>query len=414
MSVTLSLIIIFICIIGEAFFSGSEIALTSIDKIKIRHRAQEGSHAARMINRMLKTPEKILGTTLLGTNVFTVTNTTVAASMFYKLLGPPGISISLITMAFVNWIFCEIVPKSIFQQLAEKILPKTIYVLKFFYYLFFPVVWFFSTIASLLTSILQGGGAGKQNSFVSRNELKSMMEMKHSKSDVKPGEKQMISKMLDFNEIEVGEIFNHLSNVAAINRDATVAEAIDKFKNTKHRRLPVYKNRIDKIIGIINSFDIMAEDRNKKVKFYVRQAFYVPPSKKIAELLEELQTNGRNMAIVVDEFGGAEGIITIEDILEEVVGEIEDEYDRKKRRYRITSDGAIILDAHIELDIINSELDLDLPEGDYETVAGLVSNYFRRIPQDGESIEIDNYKIKVLKANQRSVLKIKIKEIDKD
>lgn len=408
------MIIIFICILGEAFFSGSEIALTSLDKIKMRHKAQEGNHAAKMINKLLKTPEKILGTTLLGTNVFTITNTTVAASMFYKLLGPPGISVSLITMAFVNWIFCEIVPKSIFQQLSDKIVPKTIYALKFFYYLFFPIVWLFSTAASFLTTILQGGKRAKQNTFVSRNELKNMMKMKHSKSDVKPGEKQMISKMLDFNEIEVGEIFNHLSNVAAISRDATVAEAINKFKNTKHRRLPVYKNRVDRIIGILNSFDIMAEDRNKKIKFFVRPAFYVPLSKKIAELLEELQTNGRNMAIVVDEFGGAEGIITIEDILEEVVGEIEDEYDRQKRRYRITEDDAIILDAHIELDIVNSELDLDLPEGDYETVAGLVSHYFRRIPQDGESIEIEDYKIEVLKANQRSVLKIKIKEIDEE
>jgi len=414
MTVTLSLIIIFICIIGEAFFSGSEIALVSVDKIRMRHEAQEGNHSAKMITEMIKSPEQILGTTLLGTNVFTVTNTTVAASMFYNLLGPPGITVSLITMAFVNWIFCEIVPKSIFQQLSDEITPKIIYILKFFYYLFFPFVWFFSTVASLLTNILQGGKAGERNTFVSRNELKRLMHMKHSKSDVKPGEKRMISKMLDFNEIEVGEIFNHLSNVAAISRDATVEEAIGKFEQTKHRRLPVYKQRIDKIIGIINSFDIMGEDKNNKVKFYVRPAFYVPPSKKIAALLEELQTNGRNMAIVVDEFGGAEGIITIEDILEEVVGEIEDEYDRKKRRYRITEEGAIVLDAHIELDIVNSELDLDLPEGDYETLAGLVSHHFRRIPQDGESIQVDNYMIEVMKANQRSVLKIKIKEIDED
>ncbi|HMA62910.1 MAG TPA: hemolysin family protein [bacterium] len=412
MSVAASLIIILICVIGEAFFSGSEIALVSVDKIKMRHQAQQGQSAAQLITKTIKSPEKILGTTLLGTNVFTATNTTVAASMFYKLLGPPGITVSLITMAFVNWIFCEIVPKSVFQQLSDKITPKIIYPLKFFYYLFFPVVWFFTTVAGFLTTILQGGKADQDNTFVSRNELKSLMKMKHSKSDVKPGEKQMISKMLDFNEIEVGEIFNHLSNVAAISRDSTVEEAIQKFKNTKHRRLPVYKNRIDKIVGIINSFDIMAEDKNKKIKFYVRPAFYVPPSKKIAVLLEELQTNGRNMAIVVDEFGGAEGIITIEDILEEVVGEIEDEYDRQKRRYRITEDGAFILDAHIELDIINSELELDLPEGDYETLAGLVSHHFRRIPQDGESIQVENYQIDVLKANQRAVMKVKIKEIE--
>jgi len=410
-SISVSILIIFICIIGEAFFSGSEIALVSVDKIRMQHQAKQGDFAAQLIVKMLKSPEKILGTTLLGTNVFTITNTTVAASVFYSLLGPPGIPVSIAVMSFVNWIFCEIVPKSIFQQLANTITPKIIYVLKFFYYLFFPVVWLFSSFANVLTRLFQNEEDQERSTFVSRNELKKMMTMTHTKSDVKPDEKQMITRMLDFNEIRVGEIFNHLSNVTAISNEASVEKAIEKFNQSKHRRLPVYDTRIDKIVGILNSFDIMAEDKNKKVKFFMRPAFYVPTTKKIASLLEELQTNGKNMAIVVDEFGGAEGIITIEDILEEVVGEIEDEYDSNRSRYRKDSSGKYYIDGHLNIDIAKDRLGLNLPEGNYETVAGMLINYFQRIPQRGETIKIKDYKFKILSATQRTIRKIVVNPI---
>jgi len=200
MSLSLGILIIGLCVIMEAFFSGSEIALVSIDKLRLKENARKGSHAARLILKLLEKPEKILGTTLLGTNVATITSTTVSAGVFFSLMGPKGIPLSVVVITAVNWIFSEIVPKSVFQQFADEITPKTIYVLLVFFYLFYPIIVFFTTISKGMSTLIAGkSGDSSENSFVSKEELQQIMEMRYDQSDVKPGEKTMISRVLDFN-----------------------------------------------------------------------------------------------------------------------------------------------------------------------------------------------------------------------
>ena len=405
----LAITIIFICVIGEAFFSGSEIAIVSIDKIKLRHSAKQGRHSSNLILKMLKRPEKILGTTLVGTNVFTITGTTIAASLFYGMLGEIGIPVSIVVMAFINWIFAEIVPKSIFQQLSDTMTPKIIYILRLFYFLFFPVVWIFSEMALILTRLL-GGGKGEGNQFISKEELRLLMKMKDTKGDVKPGEKQMITRLLGFSETSIKEIMVPLINVEALSKKASVAESTEKFVRTKHRRLPIFSGRIDRITGILNSFDIMAENPEKSIKSFIRSAYYVPATVSPADLLKQLQMNGMNMAIVVDEFGGAEGIVTIEDILEEIVGEIDDEYDKIQKPYKIREDGSIILNGRMEIDEVNEIFALNIPEGDYETIGGFVISSLNRIPKVGEKISLLNVNLIIYRATARIVLEIEIRK----
>jgi len=393
----------------EAFFSGSEIALVSLDRLRLKEDARNGKHSAKLILRLLENPERLLGTTLLGTNIATITSTTVSAGLFYALLGAPGIPLSVFIITPVNWIFAEIVPKSVFQQLSDEITSKSIYVLLIFYVIFYPVVYVFSTLSKVMTTMVSGGAKNAaENSFVSKKELQQIMNMRYDHSDVKPGEQTMISKVLDFNEVTAKEVMIPLINVAGVDSKATVAQTANIVKITKHRRLPVYAKRVDKIIGIINTFDLLDEDKNKKITPFVRGTLFIPPSMKAADLLEELQKSHKNMAIVVDEYGGAEGIVTIEDILEEVVGEIEDEYDTfSDQQFQEKSD-EIFVKANMEIDEFNEQTGMNLPEGDYNTIGGFFLENYGRIPKKGESLIFGNKKFVVLKANERTILEIKI------
>ena len=411
MTVSLIILIIFLCIIGEAFFSGTEIGIVSIDKHSLRHEAKRGKRSARLLLEMLKEPEWFLGTTLLGTNICTITSTTLSASLFYRWMGPPGIPVSIAVMAFLNWIFAEIVPKSIFQQLSDTLTPRVAYFLRGFSIVTFPIVWLFSRVARLLATLLGGKQQASDMQFTSKEELKLLMQMKGVRGDVKPSEKRMINRLLSFTETQVKDIMVPLIDVAAVGEKINVSEAARKFVQTKHRRLPVYADRVDRIVGILNSFDVLGEDFHKRIKGLVRNAYYVPPTMSVAVLLEQLQSNGHNMAIVVDEFGGAEGIVTIEDILEEVVGEIEDEYDRAKPLYEINPHDEILASGRMEIDELNEKLQLRIPEGEYETIGGFLIHRLKHIPRAGESVTLPGLVITVRRATRRFVSEVVLKKV---
>ena len=408
MSTALSIAIILFCTLGEAFFSGSEIAIISVDRIRLRHAAKNGNRSSRLALEMLRRPEWILGTTLLGTNIFTILSTTVAAALFYNLIGAIGIPVSIAVMSFVNWTFAEIVPKSVFQHRSNTITPRLAYILRTFSLLMYPAVWLFSKIAILLTCLITGDKPDSKMPFISKEELKLLMKMGEGKGDVKPAERKMIKRILSFTETEIKEIIVPLIDVAALTENTSIDDAVQKFVQTKHRRLPVFGERIDNIIGILNSFDILNESGKRKIKPFVRPAFYIPPNTSVADLLEQLQSSGNSMAIVIDEYGGAEGIVTIEDILEEVVGEIEDEYDSASPLFRVQDDKTIIVSGRMEVDEINERFDLDIPGGDYESIGGFVINTLKRIPRSGETIKLSKAILTVQKSTSRVVTEIKI------
>lgn len=412
MNVLLIIIIILICILSEAFFSGSEIALVSVDRMRLKHAAKKGHRPSQHALNILKNPERILSTTLLGTNISTVTIHTLSASMFYMWLGPVGVPISIVGMTFVNLVLAEIVPKSIFQQKSNEIVPYIVGVLRFFMLLFFPLIWVFTSIASLIARIFGGKKREGKGLFISKEELKLMMKMRHDTGDVKPSERKMINRLLHFTETSVREIMIPLIDVAVLSEKATIQEAAEYFVQTKHRRIPVYRDRVDKIIGVLNSFDILGENPSKSIKSLIRPAYYVPVTMGIAKLLEDLQNDHQSMAIVVDEFGGAEGVVTIEDILEEVVGDIEDEYDEVENLFRLRPDGTIVVSGRMPVDDINDRFGFIIPEGEYETIGGFFIHRTQRIPKVGEKIRLKNAELVVTKANSRIIGEIAIRRSD--
>ena len=327
MDILITLLIMVICLIAEGFFSGSEIGVVSADQMRLRHEAAKGSRGAKLALKMLKNPEWLLSTTLVGTNISVVTNTTMGTALMIHLFGDQGSWLAILLVAPLIWVFGEIVPKSVFQQRADTITPKAIFILRFASIVFFPILIVFTFLTRLFTRLF-----GKSESpFTLREEIIMMLQMPAQEGGIEPVETTMIRRMFQFSSATVQDVMVPLIDVMAVDHSISCREATSTAAAKAHVRLPVFQERVDRVVGILHTLDLLGVDPDQPIEPYIRPARYVPSSKGIKDLLMELRRDGDVVAVVVDEFGGAEGIVTIEDIMEEVVEEIQDEYDARER-----------------------------------------------------------------------------------
>ena len=409
MDIFSTIIIIIICLLLEGFFSGSEIGVVSADQIKLRHLAAKGSRGAKLALRMLKKPEWLLSVTLVGTNISVVTNTTMVTALMLHLFGNNGSLMAVAVAAPLIWIFGEIVPKSVFQQKANELTPYIIYVLIFFSYLFYPILIIFSVLTRLLTRLT---GGDQRNPFTLREEIVTMLQMPASSGgDIQPVEQSMIRRMFNFTETTVNDVMMPLIDVVAVEKGITCQEAKQVSSENSHIRLPVYDERIDRIIGVLHTLELLGVDPEEPITSYVRPAVYVPQSKSIKDLMSELRVAGTVIAIVVDEFGGAEGIITIEDIMEEVVEDLEDEYDDSgdsDQWIRRLSDNDYLVSARIEVDELCEQLQIELPRGRYVSLAGLILDRTHRVPERGYVIKEQGVSLVIHRGTAQAVLEVRV------
>ena len=406
------LLIILGCLCTEAFFSGSEIGVVSADRMKLRHAAAKGSRGARLALKMLDKPEWLLSTTLIGTNIAVVTNTTVATAVAVELWGEGYSWVAILVAAPLVWIFGEIVAKAVFQQRADTLTPRVIFTLQLASWVFTPLLLFFS-VASRLLARLVGGRPMAQSPFTLRREIVSMMEMPATHGDIHPLEQDMIRRVFDFSETTVRDIMTPLIDVSAVETGATAGEVIRHSVTTAHKRLPVYARRVDQIVGVVNVLDLLDQPSDSPITRWVRPPCYVPGSKSIDTLLVEFRQRGDRLAIIVDEFGGAEGLIAIEDIIEEVVGDIRDEYDHNEPRTqwaRPLTDGEWLVSARIEIDRLAEEIGVAIPDGSYETLAGFLLEQARRIPTRGDVLTHRGVTYTIEQATDRAILEVRVKQ----
>ena len=397
------------CLFLEGFFSGSEIGVVSADKIKLRHAAAKGSRGARLALQMLEKPEWLLSTTLVGTNIAVVTNTTLATALMIQLAGPTSGWLAIVLVAPLIWIFGEIVPKSIFQQQADAITPYVIFPLRFASYLFFPILIVCSSFSNFLTRTL---GADSKNPFTLREEIFTMLQMPGAGGDVRSLEKTMIQRMFGFSETTAYEVMVPLIDVVVIEEGATCGEAVSIAKDEARVRLPVYKERVDKIVGVLNVLNLLDADPEGPIEPFVRPVRFVPMSKSISELLLELRKDGDVVAVVVDEFGGAIGLVTMEDIMEEIVEEMEDEYDvgeQPKQWMRRISKKEYIVSARVELDTLEEELHAALPRGKYTTLAGFLLEKTGDIPSAGTVIKVKGISFVVERSTPQAIQEVRVR-----
>jgi CBS domain containing-hemolysin-like protein len=404
-----TLLIMAACLVLEGFFSGSEIGVIGADTMKLRHQAANGSKGAKLALKMLEKPEWLLSTTLVGTNISVVTNTTMGTALMIHLFGEQGSWLAIVLVAPLIWVFGEIVPKSIFQQRADTITPRIIYILRFFSYLFFPVLIVFSVLTRLITKLI---GSSDQSPFTLREEIVTMLQMPATEGDIQSDEKDMIRRMFSFSETPVNKVMIPLIDVVAVENGINCGEAMRIATESSHVRLPVYEDRVDRVVGTLYVLELLGEDHSTPIEKYIKPARYIPGSKSIKELLIEMRQNGEALVTVVDEFGGADGIVALEDIMEEIVEDIEDEYDsghKPQQWIRKMGDKDYIVSARIELDELVEQLDLDIPESIHATLGGLLMSRVHEIPATGSLIQINSIDFTIQRSIPQAIQEIRIR-----
>jgi CBS domain containing-hemolysin-like protein len=400
-------ILIVACLLAEGFFSGSEIGVVSADAHKLRHDAAKGSRGARLALEMLERPEWLLSTTLVGTNIAVVTNTTLTTALMLDLFGENGRWIAIAVAAPLIWIFGEIVPKSVFQQKADSITPYAIFVLKGASYVFSPVLVVFTSLTRFATRMF---GGSEQNPFTLREEIITMLQMPASGGDIDPAQNEMIRRMFTFTESTVDEIMIPLIDVVGVEHSVTRGEAIQVAVTSSHVQLPVYEARVDRIIGFVHTLERLGMAPDEPIAAHVRPVKFVPENKSAKDLLFELRDARENAAVVVDEFGGAEGLITIEDIMEEVVTDLEDEYDHgEETEIHKLDERNFVVAGRTEIDTLRLHLGIAIPAGEYGTVAGFLLSRFGDIPPAGSVLDAESITYTVKSVTAQAIEEVQIR-----
>jgi CBS domain containing-hemolysin-like protein len=399
------LFLICLCLAVEAFFSGSDIAFLSANRAKIFRRAKEKDPTAVLTKSLMQRPELLFSTTVLGTTLAISCSSTLATVYILRHYGTNKEWMNLLLLTPVILIFGEFVPKMFARANADNAAPALARPLYYASIVLYPLTRLLGIYAQILKHIV--GESPEKGFFLSREEIKGALPASRG-SDVTAAERVLIERILEFSKITVKEMLRPLIDVVAIEENETLREAVRLFNESEHSRIPVYQERIDRIVGVIQGFDCLrATELDLPVKAIMQPAFFVPESKPIDELFLELKT--RPMAIAVNEYGGAEGIITMEDVMEEVVGEIEDEYDEPPRLYHQIGENSFIVSARIEVDALSELLRIPLPKDeDYQTLGGFLLKRMQKIPKKWDSTVIDGVEYVVQTATDRSIEEVYI------
>jgi len=395
------------CVLSEAFFAASELSIVSANGIRLEEAARNGSAAAKRVLWFRQHPDRLFGTTLLGTNFSTVTGSTTASLTLLRLDPVNGDWWAMLLMSPLILIGAEIIPKSLGQSRADTLsllLSGPLYVV---HRVLSPVIFFVRGYTAMLYRLL-GIDDASRKAMASRDELVLLMQTESGESEMNADEREMISRILAFTHLEASDSMVPLVEIVAVPADATVEDAVKAISRQGYSRLPVYRDRIDNIVGLLHHLDLLkAERADQPVTELMRPPYFVPENQEIDEILILLQREAASAAVVVDEFGGAVGLLTLEDVLEEIVGEIHDEFDPEGGLWRQVPDGWTI-DARAPVERVNEHFKLELPtDDDYETIAGYMLDQLRHIPQPGETVALpDGRRFTVRRANARAILEV--------
>ncbi len=392
----------------QAFFIGAEVALASCNRPRLRQRALAGSRAAVVAEHLIANPGTTTATTLLGATGTGLT----AVLLTGSFLAERGLAPLWAVLAVVPGLVLvgQLIPRAVFGAHADATAPLLAPPLRMSSWLLRPLVWIVSGFTGAVTRL---AGADRQKVQVSRDELSRLIEAEPStdKPQISADEREMIANVFELSGLAVRDLMVPLSEVTALPEDASMAEAALEVADKQHSRLPIYRSRVDDIIGIVHVFDVLgaAGDATRVLADVVRPATYVPETMKAIDLLVELQAEGQHLAIVVDEYGGAVGIVTTEDLLETIVGDIDDEHDDEPSPIRVERPGVWRVAARTPVARVNQELDLDLPESDdYETIAGLLIERLRHIPESGTVVNVGAVALEVVAATDRAIETVRL------
>ena len=401
-----------VLVVFSAFFSASETAFSSLNQIRLKSRADDGDRTAARVLAMAEKYDKLLSTILVGNNIVNIAAASIGTIIFTQMLGAErGATVSTIVLTIVVLIFGEVSPKSLAKEMPETVATAVSPMLNLLMVLFTPLTWLFSQWKRLLGHFVHS----TEEDTITEGELMTMVSEAENDGELTDRESELIRSAIEFDDVEVEEILTPRVDVVAVEDNTSLDEVAQTFAESGYSRLPVYHDTIDNIIGVVHEKDFYLARLKKETKIddLVAPTLYTTGSTQISQLLRILREQHHHMAVVVDEYGGTEGIITLEDILEELVGEIWDEHDAVVQEIQKVSENEYLVTGTASIDKVYEELDID-KEFDVFTVSGWIMGILERVPKEGDHFVSDGLDVTVLKMADRRVDKVRIVRLPKD
>ncbi|MGL5245028.1 MAG: HlyC/CorC family transporter [Sarcina sp.] len=408
---TFSFILLGILLFLSGLFSASETALMSLSKIRVRHMVDEKVKGAKLVERLLEDPNKLLGAILIGNNIVNIGASALATSLATQLIsGESGVAVATGVMTVLVLIFGEITPKSLAKQNSEKVSLKVSKFINLVVIIFKPFVWLFTKISSVFIKLL-GGDVNKSQPFITEEELKTMVGVSEEEGVLEVGEKEMIFNVFEFGDLQVKDIMVQRVDIIAVSNTESYEDVLEVIKREQFSRIPVYNESIDDIVGILNVKDLILMDEDKSkftVEKYMREPYYTFEFKKITELFNEMKKNRNHIAVVLDEYGGTVGIVTIEDLIEEIVGDIEDEYDDNESEIEVVKEDEYVVDGSMKLNELSEMIGVNMESEEFDSIGGFVIGLLGRMPELNEQVEDSNIKFIVEEIEKNRIKKVRI------
>ena len=412
---TLSLILIGVFLVFSAFFSSSEAAFLSLQRTRIAYLVSTGIPGAKRVADMIGQPERLLSTILLGNNLMNVAFTSVVTVSAIEFVGESnrgqGVAIATVVSTVALLLAGEIVPKTIAVRNSERVAFLYAQPLKWTEYLLLPFVVFLQWITRGLNAML---GGSEPESSITEGEFRSLIDIGESEGTFKPSEAEMLEKVFQFGDRHVREVMTPRVEMVSINEGSNFREFLDIYAQNTHTRFPVFTDTVDDITGVISAKDLLNKMANEGVDYNAsatdvqREAYFVPETKRISELFDELRQSGHQMAIVIDEFGGVAGLVTLKSLLEVVVGPVGEEGEAPEEEFRAIDENTFHVEGGMSIQEANQELEIELPEGEFETIAGFVLETLGHIPALNEEFEHENLKFEIIDMQGLRIEEIKI------
>lgn len=404
------LLVLIVLLLLSAFFSSAETAFITVSNIKIRSLIEEGNKKAILVNRIIENKSKMLSAILIGNNLVNITASALATLLAQKMFGEYAISFATGILTILVLIFGEITPKSLATINALKLSLAYAKVIYGIMYILTPFIFVINFLANSLMRLL-GVNPDAKTSSITETELRTIVDVSHEEGVIEKEEKQMINNVFDFGDAIASDVMVPKVDMTMADINSTYDELIQIFRKEKYTRIPIYQDTTDNVIGIINMKDLLLYNPEHifDIRNYLRSAFYTYEGKKISELMMEMKKTSVNIVIVLDEYGVTSGLITLEDLLEEIVGEIHDEYDiDDEDDVREISNNKYLIEGHIKISDLNDRLGLRLHSDEYDSIGGLIIEKLDRFPTPGDKIIIDNVSLKVISMDKMRINTVEI------
>ncbi len=407
------IIVGFACLVLSAFFSSSEAAFLSLQRTRVAHLVSTHVPGARRIAEMIERPERLLSTVLLANNLVNIAFTSLVTAMAVALLGQGmGVIVATAASTLLVLVLGEIVPKTVAVNHAERVAFLVAAPLQWTEALLLPLAFVLQKLTRAISSLF-GGARGLVHS-VTEAELRALIDIGEAEGTVAPVEAEMLENVFRFGDRQVREVMTPRTEMVSIEEGATLGEFLEVYAEHAHTRFPVHRETIDNIIGVLSTKDILKSlaaggiDYNQPVTVEIREAYFVPETKRVAELFDEMRRTGHQMAIAIDEFGGVAGLVTLKRLTEEVVGPVGEEGATPEEEFEAIDENTFEVEGGMSVQEVEEELGIDLPEGDFETIAGFVLYRLGHIPTEGEQFEYDNLKFEVTQMRDLRIETIRI------